>query len=222
MGIEVPSVTNSVVEYLRAKIVTGELVEGQKLNENLLSSLLGISRPPIREAFRILEHEHLISSIPRKGVFVSEANVEDCDDVYSFREIFECHAIDLLKVKGISDLPKVWLAHEMASGLPMPPENDPDQRFNYLKIFSQFHIQLVEAARSARLVHFYKSLQSTLWRFQFLYLSIPGSGPSSIEEHRQILDAIKNGAYDEAKSYMVDHIRHTLVLLKNRIQEKTK
>lgn len=65
--MEVFGVKESVVQYLRSNIITGELAAGQILNELELSSLLGISRPPLREAFRIVKNEHVIVSIPRKG-----------------------------------------------------------------------------------------------------------------------------------------------------------
>jgi DNA-binding GntR family transcriptional regulator len=54
----VMGVTQSVAQYLRENIFSGELAPGQKLNELELSSRLGVSRPPLREAFRILENEH--------------------------------------------------------------------------------------------------------------------------------------------------------------------
>jgi DNA-binding GntR family transcriptional regulator len=222
MGIEALSVTKSAVEYIRAKIITGEFQSGQKLNEIQLSSQLGISRPPIREAFRILEHEHVITSIPRKGVFISELKIEDCEDAYRFREMFECYAIDLFREKRITILPEVSSAMTLAAGLQAPPEHDADQQLKYLKIFSDFHIKMVEAGGNSRLSYFYRSIQATLWRFQFMYLSIPGAGPSSIEEHRQILEAIGIGDYDRAKEHLRNHIRHTLELLKSRMQEKTK
>jgi DNA-binding GntR family transcriptional regulator len=220
MQFEPLSVTKTTVEYLRTKIIRGELVGGQKLNEIQLSTELRISRPPIREAFRILEHEHVIVRVPRIGVFVSDANMEDCEDVYCFREMFECHAVDLLKARGISELPRVSLALEKAAGLSMPPEQDKDQRFNYLRVFSEFHIQMVEAAGNSRLAYFYRSIQATLWRFQFMYLSIPGTGSSSIQEHREILGAINRGEYDLAKRHLADHIHQTLVLLKKQVQER--
>ena len=53
--MEVKNLTIRVLEYIRNRIITGDLVPGQKLNENKLASRLEISRHPIREAFRVLE-----------------------------------------------------------------------------------------------------------------------------------------------------------------------
>ncbi|MBW2123631.1 MAG: GntR family transcriptional regulator, partial [Deltaproteobacteria bacterium] len=69
--MEIRGVTKSLVDYLRTQIITGNLPPGQKLNEIRLSSDLGVSRPPLREAFRILEHDRLVASIPRKGTYVT-------------------------------------------------------------------------------------------------------------------------------------------------------
>jgi DNA-binding GntR family transcriptional regulator len=219
MEIETLSVTDSIVEYLRAKIILGELPGGQRLNENQLAPKLGISRPPMREAFRILEHEHVIVSIPRKGVYIKELSINDCQEVYQMREMLECYAVDLLKSKNIISLPEVFSALSSAAGLSIPPDDDQEQRIKYLKIFADFHIKLVEAAGNNRLDYFYKSIQSTLYRYQFLYLSLPGAGPHSMEEHQRILDLITSGAYGEAKKYLKTHIDRMYELLVAKMKE---
>jgi len=219
MEIETLSVTNSIVEYLRAKIILGELPGGQRLNENQLAPKLGISRPPMREAFRILEHEHVIVSIPRKGVYIKELSIKDCQEVYQMREMLECYAVDLLKSKNILSLPEVSSALSSASGLSIPPDDDQEQRLKYLKTFADFHIKLVESAGNNRLDYFYKSIQSTLYRYQFLYLSLPGAGLHSVEEHQHILNLITAGAYEEAKKDIKAHIDRMFELLVAKMKE---
>jgi len=219
MEIETLSVTNSIVEYLRGKIIIGELPGGQRLNENQLAPKLGISRPPMREAFRILEHEHVIVSIPRKGVYIKELSINDCQEVYQMREMLECFAVDLLKAQNISSLPEVSSALTSESGLLIPPDDDQDQRLKYLKIFADFHIKMVEAPGNNRLDYFYKSIQSTLYRYQFMYLSLPGAGPHSFEEHHHILNLITAGAYDEAKKSLKAHIDRMFELLVSKMKE---
>jgi DNA-binding GntR family transcriptional regulator len=219
MEIETLSVTNSIVEYLRGKIIIGELPGGQRLNENQLAPKLGISRPPMREAFRILEHEHVIVSIPRKGVYIKELSINDCQEVYQMREMLECFAVDLLKAQNISSLPEVSSALTSESGLLIPPDDDQDQRLKYLKIFADFHIKMVEAPGNNRLDYFYKSIQSTLYRYQFMYLSLPGAGAHSLEEHHHILNLVTAGAYDEAKKSLKAHIDRMFELLVGKMKE---
>jgi DNA-binding GntR family transcriptional regulator len=219
MEIETLSVTNSIVEYLRGKIIIGELPGGQRINENQLAPKLGISRPPMREAFRILEHEHVIVSIPRKGVYIKELSINDCQEVYQMREMLECFAVDLLKAQNISSLQEVSSALTLASALSIPPEDDQDQHLKYLKIFADFHIKMVEASGNNRLDYFYKSIQSTLYRYQFMYLSLPGAGSHSLEEHHHILNLVEAGAYEEAKKYLKAHIDRMFELLVGKMKE---
>jgi DNA-binding GntR family transcriptional regulator len=173
----------------------------------------------MREAFRILEHEHVIVSIPRKGVYIKELSINDCQEVYQMREMLECFAVDLLKAQNISSLPEVSSALTSESGLLIPPDDDQDQRLKYLKIFADFHIKMVETPGNNRLDYFYKSIQSTLYRYQFMYLSLPGAGPHSFEEHHHILNLITAGAYDEAKKSLKAHIDRMFELLVGKMKE---
>ena len=215
--MEIKSITKSVVEYLRLQIITGELAAGQKLNETELASRLHISRPPLREAFRILQNEHLVVSIPRKATYVSHISIEDLEEVYQAREMLECYAIDLLKAKNIRQLPNVVGSVEAASDLSIPSQDNREEVFTYLKAFVDFHIKLIESAGNSWVTHFYNSISSHLARYQFIYLYIPGSGRRSSEEHNQILDFIKISNYEKAKKFMREHINYTFEFLKNKI-----
>jgi len=215
--MEIKSITEGVVEYLRLQIITGELAAGQKLNETELASHLNISRPPLREAFRILENEYLVVNIPRKATYISDISIEDLKEVYQAREMLECYAIDLLKDKNIRKLPNATASVKTASDLPIPSRDNREEVFTYLKAFVDFHIKLIESTGNHWVIHFYNSISSHLARYQFIYLYIPGSGRRSIEEHNQILDFIKTGNYEKAKKFMREHINYTFEFLKNKI-----
>ncbi|MBW1716676.1 MAG: GntR family transcriptional regulator [Deltaproteobacteria bacterium] len=122
--MKIKSITESVTEYLRLQIITGEFAPGQKLNETELASRLNISRPPLREAFRISENEHLVVSVPRKWTYVTDISIEDLEKVYQAREMLEWYAIDFLKYKNIRDLPTVIASVESASDLSIPPQDN--------------------------------------------------------------------------------------------------
>ena len=217
MEITVTSVQNSVVEYLRSQIATGRLRANQKLNESDLASKLGISRPPIREAFRILESEHLVVSIPRKGAYVADVSIEDLLGLCQVREMIECYTIDLLKAKNIRELPQVELALEEASHLSLPSVDNPDEMLHYHKVFFDYHRKLVEAVGNYRIIYFYNAISLNLTRYQIMYLFVPGSSRQSLQDHREILDFIKMGEYDKAKECLVNHIDYTAEVLKRRI-----
>jgi DNA-binding GntR family transcriptional regulator len=214
--MEILGVTRSAYQYLRTKIITGELPAGQKLNENQLASLLDISRPPLREAFRILENERLVENHPRRGTYVAPISKEDLEDVYHNRKMIECYAIDLLKFKNIRELPQVSAALDYTVNLSLPDSAKPEERMNYLIAFADFHIQLVKAAGSPRLIHFYDVIFSNVARYQFMYVDIPGLTRNSQQEHHLILEYIKSGAYGSAKEHLEAHIDFFIELLEQR------
>lgn len=219
-AMEIIGVTRSAFQYLRVKIITGELPAGQKLNENQLSSLLDISRPPLREAFRLLEHEHLVVNIPRKGTYVTNISREDFREVYHAREMIECYAIDLLETKNIRELPQVGSVLDQTIDLSLPSNAEGEEKLDYLMAFANFHVALVEAAGNSRLIYFYQAISSNLSRYQFMYAYIPGLTRNSQEEHQQIMELIKIGAYDRAKEHLQAHIDNFIGLLETKIGEE--
>jgi DNA-binding GntR family transcriptional regulator len=217
--MEIKSVTKSVVEFLRLKIITGEFESGQKLNENYIASQLDISRHPIREAFRILENEQLVSSIPRKGAYVSDLSIDDLEQVYWVREMIEASAIEYLKAKNIRDLPKAMSSLKYASSLHRPKSDNLEQSLAYLETMADFHLKLVEHAENKFLTGFYKSIYSHLFRYQFICSYMPGSRQRSLQEHRKILSLIEGGAYEKAKKLLKEHLFYTFEFLKTKFSE---
>lgn len=217
--MEIRGVRESVVQYLRDQIVKGELDAGQRLNENHLSSQIGVSRPPLREAFRILEHERLVESIPRKGARVTDLTLEDFQHVCQAREMIECQAIDLLEEQQIRNVPDMEQALDEASAMSVPLDHDPEKQLLYFKAFSRFHVKLVDSAGNYWLSHFYHAIASNLARYQFMYFSIKGAARRSTHHHKQVIEHIKEGAYGEARANLKAHLRGTAELLETRILE---
>ena len=220
--MEIKTVTNIATEYLRKQIITGELVADQRINETDLAARLKISRPPIREALRILENEHLVINIPRKGTNVTKISIEDLQDIYQAREMLECYAIDILKAKNIRMLPNVTASVESASDSSIPSQDNKEEVFAHLNAFVDFHIKLIESTGNNWVIHFYASISSHLARYLFVYFYIPESGRRSIEEHQHILSLIKGGNYDKAKKFMRKHINFTFEFLRNKMLETVK
>jgi len=216
--VEILNVTATTLQHLREKIITGELKSGQKLNEASLSVNLGISRPPLREAFRLLEKDHLVVNIPRKGTFVTELSTKDYEEVSQVRQMIECYAIDLLKASNVRLLPKVNLALDRASKLPMPLNTvEPEELLNRIKVFLDFHSSLVESPGNSRLTYIYHSISFNLARYQFIYFHIHGTAQHSLDDHKKVLELIRNGDYDQAKEDLRRHVEYAVELVKNKI-----
>jgi DNA-binding GntR family transcriptional regulator len=218
--MEILGVTMTSLEYLREKIITGELKAGQRLNETELSMELGISRPPLREAFRILEENQLIVSMPRKGTFVAEISIEDFVEIYQAREMLECHCIDLIQEKNIKTFPLLERAIEASATLSIPPDDKPKEKMAFLEAFAAFHHRLIESAGNKQLIHFYKRIGFHLSRYQFMYAYLPGLTDLSQDAHWEILNHIKEGRFLEAKQLVRYHIRSFVQLMRTRMSLK--
>lgn len=203
--------------------MTGTFKANQKLNENELADNLGISRPPIREAFRILENEHLVVNVPRKGTYVADISIEDLEGLYQVRVMIESYVIDLLETKKIRALPEVLPGIEECARLPIPSLERPDEMIYYHEIFTDFHKKMVEATENYRINHYYKGITLSLTRYQIIYLFfIRGSVDKSLQDHREILSFIEKGEYQEAKKCLINHIKYTETVLYGKILESMK
>lgn len=87
------SLVDQVENFLFKQLVAGRLQQGERINEAELARILGISRNPIREAVRKLEERGLLISIPHKGNFVRHFELDDVNDIFTFRICIESAAI---------------------------------------------------------------------------------------------------------------------------------
>jgi len=210
------NIPTGAVEYLRNKIIIGKLVPGQKLNEEPLAAELNISRPPLREAFRLLESERLVLNIPRKGTFVSDISVEDLDDLYQVREMIECRAMDLLKIQNIREIPDIEPFLESTDDFAPLDCSDSDAIMRVAAVSCNFHIKLVEAARNSRLAHFYRTISSNVMRYKILFLFLDSKHDSG-KDHRRLVELIQNGLYDETRNFLISHIKISYRFLREEI-----
>ena len=155
------SLVSLAANDIRKLIITGELTPGEKVNEPPLAARLGISRPPLREALRMLESERLLEKTPRRGYRVIALSDEDIDDIYSLRGALERFAIDLL-IR--SDDPSVYSALDPIMTQMRAAAESEDQAA-VVQANIDFHTTVVEIAGNSRLTDAYRTLmlQMQVW-----------------------------------------------------------
>lgn len=110
---EPPILAGSVVAVIEEAIIRGELAEGMRLTEEIISRRTGVSRSPIREALRVLEREGLLVREPRRGVRVSELSVDELDELYVCRVVLEGTASELAtRTATDEEIERIRRAHE--------------------------------------------------------------------------------------------------------------
>ncbi len=79
------SLTTLVQQELERRILAGNILPGDKLNENDVATELNVSRGPVREALRALEQAGLVRTEKNRGVFVRQVSLEEADEIYEVR-----------------------------------------------------------------------------------------------------------------------------------------
>lgn len=92
-GPKSQSLTERVTEEIRRKLADGEFAPGQRLSEAALAEQLQISRNTLREAFRLLTKEGLLTHSPNRGVSVAVPSLAAIIDIYRVRRLIECQAL---------------------------------------------------------------------------------------------------------------------------------
>jgi DNA-binding GntR family transcriptional regulator len=218
--LEIKGIAQHSVEFLRNKIITGELKPGARLNEAELAAVLGVSRAPVREALSVLEKDNLVARLPRRGTYVPELTLDSLEKVYQARIMIESFSVDLLEKKGIRNLMDAERALSLASNLAVPPLEDKEAMLRYVLTFTDFHVSLIKATGNEWLMQFYQSITFNLARFQFICMYVPGLTANSLELHKKILRALKKGNYAQTKSLLMTHIEYTAAFIKKHIEGK--
>jgi GntR family transcriptional regulator, vanillate catabolism transcriptional regulator len=87
--IEYQDLSFKAYSQLKELIIRGELKPGEKIAQEAIAQKLGISRMPLHKAFQMLENEMLVESIPRRGIFVRENDLQIIADAFECREAIE-------------------------------------------------------------------------------------------------------------------------------------
>ncbi len=197
------SLRGRVYNRLREDILSGKLKENEELREITIGEELGVSRTPVREAFRQLELEGLITIIPNKGAFVTGITGKDVKDIYMIRSHLEglCArlACDHITDEQLSEMEEnIYLGEFHAS------KGHMDQM---AELDSRFHELLYEACDSKMLENLLKDYHQYVMRIRKKTLST-SRGSVSNEEHRAIMDAIRNHDPESAEKLANLHINN--------------
>jgi len=153
---------------------------------------------------------------------VAELSIEDLNEVYEAREAIECSAIDILKTKKIRDISSIASIVHNVSDLPFQRLNDSQVLLVFREKITDFHVKLVEVAGNSRLTRFYQSLYFNLARYQYMYVSLPGTLGHSLEDHKKVLESLEAGDYENAKEFLKKHFNYSFNFQKGILEEKLK
>jgi DNA-binding GntR family transcriptional regulator len=188
------------IRFIREAILRGDYSPGERLPQKELCNQLDVSPTPVREALRLLEAQGFLERFPYKGVYVAEVSPDESEEISVIRSALEGlatkMAVPKLTPDDIADLEA--LVKQMDEAWRQTNVGRL-RRINY-----RFHALIYEKSGSQRL----SDMIVSLWpRFatDLLWL-IPGRAERSLEQHHEILGAIRNGDAEMAADLMSDHI----------------
>ena len=205
------SLRGRVFQRLREDILSGVYHEHEELREITIGEELGVSRTPVREALRQLELEGLVTIIPNKGAYVTGITQKDVYDIYKCRSMVEgmCArwATEHIPASQIAGGEVVLLLSDFHV-----QKTGGEQAEQVTELDGKFHKVLYEASNSRILEHVLSDFHKYVQMARAMSVGEKNRAVRSIQEHREILEAIKDRDGELAEELAN---RHILNVMKN-------
>ncbi len=192
--------TQQAYNQIREKIVTLALAPGAPVNAQSLADELGLGIRPVEEALKLLIHDDLVVVTPRHGLYASDVTLADLEQISEMRMTLEALSAQLAAQRATPDdlavLDALYAAQKMTDATEL------------FALDHKFHQAIAQAAHN-------KYLAQTLDRFfglsqRLWYMALPRLDflPAAVEEHLNLVAAIKKGEDGRAAQIMRHHVQN--------------
>ncbi|TCM68057.1 GntR family transcriptional regulator [Acinetobacter calcoaceticus] len=202
---ELESLSEQIAKHICQQIISGELVEGERIQELRIAKELDVSRGSVREALLLLERTHLIHIYPRRGAIVAEMSAQQV------RALFDTSTMVLGYF--VQRMSETWRSHEAEAlqqlllHLTEQVKQGNTEKF-YDAIFQHLAVQH-DMVSNPYLMKFYKELLPSIRRSYFLTLNTSRRElQESLELFKLVIDAILIRKSQQATLFMEDFCRH--------------
>jgi DNA-binding GntR family transcriptional regulator len=205
-------------KHIHGKLLAGELQAGAVLSEHSVAKEIGISRTPVREAFRRLEQEGVLEQVPRYGTIVRRPERRDLEELYQLREALEPYAV--AKVAGKLSAEDLGTLGRLCDEIRVIAKTieeaalgavDASLMRRLLSADLGFHMVLLRSSGNRRLM---KIIADSRMLTRIFGTPRQVHDLAIIEEtyrfHSQILRAVKKGDGETAQRLMAEHIRASM------------
>ncbi len=200
------SLEEKVYLALEEQILSGKFLAGESITEMKLSRAMGVSRTPVREALQRLDREGLIKLVPNKGAVVLGISEEDLIDIYKIRMRLEGLAARIAAENTDEELCRLLCDNVDLTAFYMEKGNIEKVK----DLDSSFHDIIYSSCRSRMLCKTLSELHRYIASYRKLSLAVDGRLERSLEEHREIYEAIAAGNGDSADTLMSAHVERAL------------
>lgn len=196
----IPASELEIYKAIKDAIIEQKLRPNMQLVEESIAESFGVSRTPVRNVFRRLAAEKLVSVVPYKGTFVWCPTVSESKEVFEMRRVVEnaairkvCRSWDQSREEQLARMLK---EEEEANGC--------GDLFGALRISADFHLRMAQLSGNS----FFSSYLEELVSLSYVIIAFYGQRrPTHCQHHKDILNAIRKGDEELAADLMESHLR---------------
>lgn len=205
---------DEVVERVRGMILEGRLAAGERVQERALSELLGISRTPLREAFKVLAREGLIRLKPNRGATVTRLTVGEAGEMFEVMAALEALAGELACARiGADEIAEIRALHYQ-----MLAHHARGERPEYFRLNQDIHRLIAETAGNETLSEMIAGLSGRLRSARYQANLSRERWDQAVAEHGEILAALEARDAVALAAVLRRHLRNKFEVVKATIE----
>jgi DNA-binding GntR family transcriptional regulator len=205
-----PTTQQHALDLLRQMVVSGELMPGQRVNQEDVAGRIGVSIAPVREALRVLEQEGQLTYLPRRGYFVTELRVTDLEEIYDLRRMIEGRAArEGLAVLDADGLDRIRVAARACVDAAETGDVAAELAAN-----RAFHYGMFDSRGRPHTLRLIQSLWDATEAYRAIYYNSPDERRASIDAHDRILAALEARDADRLVAELDAHRERALIFLR--------
>ncbi|HSH19717.1 MAG TPA: GntR family transcriptional regulator [Draconibacterium sp.] len=212
MEIQHQDLSYEVYKKLKTMILAKEFEAGEKLKQEQIALMLGVSRMPLHKAFQMLENEMLVENLPRRGFYVTKIDDRQLIDAFECREALEGVAAR----RAAATIKKSDVAYLKSLFKPFIGKKDIDVK-KYVIADQEFHNVILKLSGNAVLRRFEILSNITLHTYRGGLIRQP---EDTLPEHLGIIDALEKGDSELAENLIREHSKKSCKVLRQRLDEE--
>jgi len=210
------SITSKVYEHIKQKILSGSLLPGTHLLETQIAEQMGVSRSPLREAFRLLQAYGLVETRASQGVFVRDLAADEVWEIYTARRLIEGYAASLAAQRATpEDIERLRRAMERAD----VAARKEDYQATIIADFD-LHRLIWEISGHKVVYDILTRLEVQIRMFMVAQAPLFEDLYDSVRDHQRVIEAVAHGDAEAARASIEQHVIEAGTLVISRIEQE--
>ena len=210
--------SDTAYEKIRAFLIAGETRPGDRLTEEQLSQIAGVSRTPVRDAVQRLVRELLLMRTESNRIFVPDWSANEIDEMFTLRQMLEGHAAERAATRV--DGEQIETLEAINLELHNAVERDPPDIVWFLDANRRFHEAVMDAAHSPRLAQILATLVEQPVVLHTAQSYSTADLAQSARDHDELIAAFRAGDEAWARAVMNSHLRRAFHVFANAMNAK--